>query len=333
MKIVDIKNIKVDLWDNYVLSHDYGTIFQTSIYLSFFNNSLNDKTFGFALLHNNKIKGLICGVISKNYFFPISLFTRRAVIVGGPLVDNDDNELAKILLNHTVKELKRKSIYLQVRNLRDMSPIDSSFKYAGFTYEEHLDILHDLTTIEEEINRGISKNKRANVRKSLNKGVRFYQTKELEELKKGLVLIRDTYKRIGLPCPNDEFFITAFTNYPNIVKVFLLEYENKIIGIRIELCYKNLVYDWYAGADEAYKNLYPNDVLPYNILLWSKEEGYSTFDFGGAGKPEKPYGVREHKLKFGGKLVNFGRYEIINKPKVFAISKTLLRLIQSIKKE
>ena len=47
----------------------------------------------------------------------------------------------------------------------------------------------------------------------------------------------------------------------------------------------------------------------WNVILWSKENNYKVFDFGGAGKPKIPYGVRDYKLKFGGELVNYGRYE------------------------
>ena len=87
--------------------------------------------------------------------------------------------------------------------------------------------------------------------------------------------------------------------------------DAELIGVRLELCYKGLIYDWYAGSDDQFKNRYPNDFLPFHILFWGKENGFDKFDFGGAGKPDKPYGVREHKLKFGGELVNFGRYEKI----------------------
>ena len=92
------------------------------------------------------------------------------------------------------------------------------------------------------------------------------------------------------------------------VKVFVVEIEGTIIGTRVELCFKDLVYDWYAGADDNYKNHYPNDVLPYSILIWGKENGFKSFDFGGAGKPDVPYGVRDHKLKFGGQMVEYGRF-------------------------
>ena len=37
------------------------------------------------------------------------------------------------------------------------------------------------------------------------------------------------------------------------------------------------------------------------------EKGYRVYDFGGAGKPNEEYGVREFKAKFGGNLVCYGR--------------------------
>jgi serine/alanine adding enzyme len=42
-------------------------------------------------------------------------------------------------------------------------------------------------------------------------------------------------------------------------------------------------------------------------LEWGVENGYRVYDFGGAGKPDEEYGVRDFKAKFGGKLVCYGR--------------------------
>ena len=44
----------------------------------------------------------------------------------------------------------------------------------------------------------------------------------------------------------------------------------------------------------------------------TSQEAFEVFDFGGAGQPNVPYGVRDHKMKFGGDLVNLGRFEIVH---------------------
>ena len=89
----------------------------------------------------------------------------------------------------------------------------------------------------------------------------------------------------------------------------------------IALIYNDCVYDLYAGSKkEHYKN-YPNDLIPWEVFKWGRKNGYSIFDFGGAGKPDVPYGVRDYKKKFGGEFVNFGRFENIHSKNLFKISK------------
>jgi lipid II:glycine glycyltransferase (peptidoglycan interpeptide bridge formation enzyme) len=60
-------------------------------------------------------------------------------------------------------------------------------------------------------------------------------------------------------------------------------------------------------------------------MTWGHESGYRLLDFGGAGLPEEEYGPREFKRRFGGRLVNLGRYTIVHKPK-------MLKLIQNLYK-
>lgn len=330
--VKDYTDVKSEDWNDYVSRHPYGNIFQTLTYLQLHKKSFNSVPFGFAMYDDNKIAGMICGVIYQNYFFPVNIFTKRAVIIGGPLVDDDNEEIIEKLLKKTDKYLSNKAVYIQFRNIRDLSFYNEIFKKSGFIYEDHLDIIHHLGSDTETIKKGISKNKRNNVVKAQNRGAEFYEVKDLEEYEKGLHLIFETYKRVGLPCPSKDYFINAYKIMSDTLKVFAVKYESKIIGIRLELCYKDMVYDWFAGSDENYKNCYPNDVLPYNILFWSKENNYKIFDFGGAGKPDIPYGVREHKLKFGGELVSYGRFEKVLNPLVYNTLKGLLNLSKRLRK-
>ena len=69
-------------------------------------------------------------------------------------------------------------------------------------------------------------------------------------------------------------------------------------------------------------------LLPWKIMEWGHENGYKLFDFGGAGKPNIPYGVRDYKLKFGGDLVNFGRFEKVHKKYRMAFGKIGLKTLE-----
>ncbi len=90
--------------------------------------------------------------------------------------------------------------------------------------------------------------------------------------------------------------------------------NDDLIGIMFTLQYKNIVYDLYAGSKSKYYDKNPNDIIPWEVFNICKNEGKTIFDFGGAGKPVVHYGVRDYKMKFGGKLVNYGRLTLVHNP-------------------
>lgn len=321
--INNIRSIEPAAWDAFVAAHPRGNIFQTTDYLNCHTAEYGFETFGFAALEGDTIVGVVSGMIVSNYFWPVNKLTRRAIVEGGPLALDDDADVCGDLLEAVTVFTRKKAVYTQFRNMWDTEYMKSHFIALGYQYEPHLDFIHDLALPEEELRQGISKNKRANVRKTLNKGVVFCEAQE-DELERCIELVEGTYQRIGLPCPKTGYFRWAVYRLGNKAKVFVAKSGETIIGTRMEMLYHGLVYDWYAGSDDDWKNYYPNDFLPYHILFWGKEHGFQTFDFGGAGKPDVPYGVRDHKAKFGGQLVEYGRYERVNARFVYTIASKLI---------
>jgi lipid II:glycine glycyltransferase (peptidoglycan interpeptide bridge formation enzyme) len=91
------------------------------------------------------------------------------------------------------------------------------------------------------------------------------------------------------------------------VKIFVARFEGSPVGACIVLLYKGVVYEWFWGVERT-KSIYPAECITWHRIEWGLQNGYDLYDFGGAGWPNKPYGVREFKAKFGGDLVNYGRY-------------------------
>jgi serine/alanine adding enzyme len=65
-------------------------------------------------------------------------------------------------------------------------------------------------------------------------------------------------------------------------------------------------------------------------LQWGAENGYRLYDFGGAGKPGEVYGVRDFKAKFGGRLVEYGRFTVTHAPIRIRLSKLGYRIYQQL---
>jgi lipid II:glycine glycyltransferase (peptidoglycan interpeptide bridge formation enzyme) len=91
-----------------------------------------------------------------------------------------------------------------------------------------------------------------------------------------------------------------------------------------------VVYGWYGGVDRTYSGYTPNELLTWHILKWGAENGYRTYDFGGAGIPGEQYGVRDFKSKFGGQLVCHGRNLYVHSPGLLRLSTFGFKVLRKI---
>ena len=107
----------------------------------------------------------------------------------------------------------------------------------------------------------------------------------------------------------------------NMAKFMIVKHNGEIIGMCLVLIYRNVLFVWYLGAFRAALKLHPTNLLPWHVMEWGSKNKFNIFDFGGAGKPDEDYGVRDFKGRFGGDLVNYGRYTKINSHIILGIAK------------
>lgn len=328
----DAELIDRDNWSEFVKLHQDRNIFQTpEMYLVYKKSGIYEPLVFIALLDEN-ICGLVIAYILKEHKGLLEKFSSRAVIWGGPLASSP--EVGHRLLSELNIHLKNKAIYTQFRNIFSVENFRESFESSGYFFEDHQDILIDLTRGVDSIWENIHKNRKKEIKNGLKKGLIVTQVclTEQDILHDLYDLLHKLYKRIKLPVPPLSFFISAVKNLEKTgyLKTFVAKVEEKIVGFRMILTYGGLIYDWYAASDQNYLNYRPNDVLPWEILKWGCENKYERFDFGGAGKPNEAYGVRDYKLKFGGSLVNYGRYNRINNKPLYYFAKTAFQCKRTI---
>ncbi len=123
-----------------------------------------------------------------------------------------------------------------------------------------------------------------------------------------------------MPLADLSLFLSSF----NILRekkslvIFNSHYNNEVIATLWLLKYKDSYYDWYSGSDYRFSNMNPNDSLIWYGIKDAISNNFSRFDFGGAGSPDKSYGVRDFKKKFGGKEVFYGRFQKNHKPILYS---------------
>lgn len=330
-----VREIHRNKWSEFVYNHPYGNVFQTPEMFDVFKATKNYEPVFFAVIDDNhNLYGTLLAVIQKQYSCFLGNFTARSIIWGGPLVKDSDSEIIKLILREYDKIISHKAVYSQFRNFWDQKRQKDVFGNYGFEYEEHLNILIDLTKSEDQLWKEVHSNRRNKIRNAEKKGTTYREIKNKNDIEESYNILENIYNRIKLPLPDKSIF-DASENIlldKNMINFFGAINNNRIIGTRIVLCFKDTIHAWYAGSYKEYYNKHPNDLLAWKVFLWGKKSGYKTFDFGGAGKPNKPYGVRDYKEKFGGRLVEYGRFNKVHKPLEFKLSKAAFKLWQKIKR-
>lgn len=320
---VGIKDLNIGAWDDFILNHPNRNIFQTSEIFEVYSKSELYEPIVLFALKDKAIHGVLLAVIQKESKGIIGEITSRSIIIGGPLVYNPD--VADALLLEYNKSVRRKAIYSQFRNVYNIDDLRFSFNKAGYSYDDHLDLLIDMSKGKEILWEEIHKNRKKEIKNGLKKGlaVNLIVIQKSTVLPELYQMLKALYKKIGLPFPSLIFFQESINvlEPKGLLKTFIASIDNRIVGFRMVLTFNNLIYDWYAASDPEYLIYRPNDVLPWKVITWGLQNGYKTFDFGGAGNPNKPYGVRDYKIKFGGELVNFGRFTKIHNLTVYLLGK------------
>lgn len=348
-KILTYDEIDLTQWQALVERSSTATWFQTPEAYQFYSSVPEEMT-PFAIgVTDNKLTGVIVGYIT-NANNPIKQFlTRRAIIIGGPLLAEDISDEALTALLMAIRQLGDKAkgkknskavtiastpytlhstpIYIETRNFHDYSQWRSIFEQCGFFYQPHLNFHVDCTM--ENILSQMSESRRRQIKKAIKSGVEITEAQTIEEITTFYNILFDLYQnKVKTPLFSIDFFTKFHTM--GWGKYLLVKYNQKVIGgIMCPVLNKNTIYEWFVcGLDEEYRNQYPSVMATYAAIEYANTHGIAKFDFMGAGKPNEAYGVRDFKARFGGELVEYGRYIYVCKTLLFSIGKLGMKLLK-----
>lgn len=314
-------------WADFVYNHPHGNIFQTPEMREVYERTKNYEPITLATVDDSgEILAIVQAVVIKSMKGFLGAFSTRSIIQGGPLcIDGDMGvEALRILMEKYDKFVKGKVVYSQIRNMWDISKFSSILHELGYQYEEHLNFLIDLNRPEEAIWRDIHKSRRKGINRSKKSGLDVEAICDEGNIKVFYEIVRETYRSVKVPIDDFSLFKSVFGSLSakNMAKFYLAKHKNMYVGARATLNYRGLVYDWFAGSLPICSSLYVNEGLVWHILKESASDGCYIFDFGGAGNPDEEYGVREFKRRFGGMIVNYGRYKKIHSPTKMKIAES-----------
>ncbi len=304
------------------------TLFQSPVFLSFLEET-GLQPFCYSISREKREVGRIQGYIQKDGG-PVKRFlSRRAIINGGPYFSDDisDNEM-ELVLQQCIEDLRRRVIYIETRNFSDFSSIRPVFEKCGFIYEPHYDFIINSESLEIAEN-NLGKSRKRDIRSSLRNGATIIDNPTTEQIVSFYHILQNLYEtRVKTPLFPLDFFLQL--DRTNFSKFLLISYQEEIIGGTVCVFDDNTVYEWFAcGKDNMFKSIFPSTLATWSGIQFSAQSGKKVFDMMGAGAPgDGGYGVRDFKAKFGGELVEYGRFKYICNMPLYKIGQFGVKLMK-----
>lgn len=320
-------------WQALVEQSPYATWFQTKEAYEFYAANPNEmKPFAVGVNEDNNLKGLVVGYSTNEKNSLKQFFTRRAIIIGGPLLAEDISNEALSMLLTSLKNLTslqggaggRLPIYIETRNFHDYSKWKSVFETNGFAYQPHYDI-HVHCNAQHQM----SEQRIRQVKKALKNGVEIVEASSEQEIRDWYRILQQLYQeKVRTPLFSKEFFLQFYRE--GVGKYLLVKHQGKVIGgMMCPILKTKAIFEWYVcGLDEEYRDQYPSVMATYAAIEYAKHNSLPLFDFMGAGKPDIPYGVRDFKMEFGGELLEHGRFLCVRKPLLYKIGEFWVSLLK-----
>ena len=340
VKILTYEQIDQQQWQTLVDQSPTATWFQTPEAYEFYASNLEEMTpFAVGIEEDGHLVGVIIGYTTQEKSPIKQLFTCRSIIIGGPLLANDISETALAELLNAVAQCPASRlspfasrltnpIYIESRNFHDYSKWRNIFEANGFAYQPHLNFHVDTSSVEV-VDKNLGKSRKRDIRTTIRDGVTPVYQPTTAQVKEYYQILQNLYTtKVKTPLFSWNFFEQLHRT--EHARFILTEYQGRIIGgtVCMELPNRAL-YEWFAcGEDGVYDHIYPSCYATYLGIKYAAESGCQIFDMMGAGKPEEAYGVRDFKAKFGGELVEHGRFLCIRKPLLYWIGKTGVKLLK-----
>jgi len=182
------------------------------------------------------------------------------------------------------------------------------------------------------MNKNMSASKLRQIKKSIKSGAEIVIADSEKQIEDFYMILKDLYTvKVKTPLFPKEYFMVFFKQKIGIY--LLVQYQEEIIaGIMCPILENKVIYEMFvAGKDRVHKDIYPSILATYAAMKYASEHNIKRFDFMGAGKPDEAYGVREFKAKFGGELVEHGRFLCVLHPLLYQIGKIGVKILKKIR--
>jgi len=258
------------LWDAFVQACPQSTFFHRAAWQRVLREVFRHDTHYLYVEHDGRILGVLPMAHVKSLLFGNALTSLPFAVYGGVVAESD--EAAKLLEEEAQRLAKALGVdHLELRNLTRRQP-DWPAQNLYVTFRKQ--ILPD----EEANMLAIPRKQRAMVRKGIKNGLRS----EIDDgLERFFALYADNVHRHGTPALPKKYFQALRREFGADCEVMtVIGADGRPLSSVMSFYFRDEVLPYYAGDDEAARDLAANDFKYWELMRRSCSRGLKVFDYG-----------------------------------------------------
>lgn len=271
-------------WDNFVLACPQATFFHRAGWQAVIGKVFRHDTYFLQAERDGQIVGVLPLARIKSLLFGHSLTGLPFGVYGG--VASSDDEAALAL----EAEAQRIAVSLGVQHL-ELRNVQR--RHADWPMQDLYVTFRKAILPDEEANMlAIPRKQRAMVRKGIKNGLRSEIDAGVERF---FALFADNVHRHGTPAMPRRWFQALRDEFGDDCEVLtVVGADGKPLSSVMSFYFRDEVLPFYAGDDEAARDLAANDFKYWELMRRACERGLKVFDYGRSKVGTGPYGFKKN---------------------------------------
>ncbi len=282
-----------------------------------------------------KVAGKIfrLGIQEKGQLTTVATIIKKLLPIGksyfycprGPIVRNLKLEISNLLFDE-IRKLAKKEKVIFFRFEPEFSITNSQFLISKtIDVQPSKTLILDLFKSEEELLKDMRQKTRYNIRLAERKGIKIIEA-NINQFENFWQIMNETSHRDNFRLHSQNYYQEMLKIEKDFIKLFLAEYEHKIIAVSIISFFGNAVTYLHGASSNKYRNIMAPYLLQWHCMKLAKEQGYNYYDLGGVDENKWP-GLTKFKKGFGGREFEYpGTFDLVFNKRWYGIYKLIRRL-------
>ncbi|MBN1698490.1 MAG: GNAT family N-acetyltransferase [Spirochaetales bacterium] len=272
------------VWDEFLETTDRGQLEQSNKWAAYMLYKKGWKILRQVFVTGNKITAGF-----QILYKTIPVLGNFGYLLKGPVIADEETGTVDAVLIRLKETVKRNNIGFLLAQPPDRdSRLTGFLRKSGFIKNrikymlKKATVIIDLDQDEEQILGRMKRQKRQNIMKGLKNGLTLREGTR-DDLPVFYRFMEQTCKAQQVtpnpPSVDHVFSLWDIFHKSGNIKVFFITYNNEDISAMVVLPFGSTVNCWKFGWSGKCNNLRPNDVIYWEIIKWSKRNGYRYIDF------------------------------------------------------